>query len=223
MSHRKPTGDIGPVGVRVGQEAVKFGWDRIRFTSAKDEIELFVVQKFIDAGLKAGFSFINVEQNKENHFDFTLVLPGGVVYMDLVELIYADEVGNPYTSNNITIMTRDYALQIYETIGKKSKKYSNSGSTPIHLLTYITHWRFLPSEAVIRLVQYMLRGKGMIFEIIFFLAPTNNDHADLRIFFPSLDENFVDFDASELDNHFYLNLNPAKFELVIRSESNNTK
>ena len=219
MIHKKPTGKIGPIRVQTGPNQVELSWEIIAFPQTKDEIERYVVQQFVAAFQKEGANFPSVEQNPENHFDFTLVLPGGPVFMDLMELIYRDAEGKPYETSNTWIETATYAGQIVEAVLTKSNKYIPKGVTPIHLLTYITHWRFVPDGKVTSLVQYGLRQNEHLFENVFLLVPFTSTDAELRVLFPSSDKLFENFDPSSLQDDGYLNLDPGDFQLVTPPQS----
>lgn len=75
--HRKRTGHIGPIKVTANAKEPTLSWERIKFPEVKEEIELYAVQRFAMAIQKNGATIIAVTQNAENHFDFTLALPGG--------------------------------------------------------------------------------------------------------------------------------------------------
>ena len=128
---------------------------------------------------------INATKNPENDFDFTLELPGGNISLDLTEIIYSDAEGRPYEGENMRIESYKYAEQIRDAVMAKSTHYGRGGTQPIHLLTYITHWRFQAHEVVIRLVQHMLQQSRPIMENVFFLTPLDNKSAVLRVLYPS--------------------------------------
>src|ERR1700719_4826933 len=154
MAPNKPTGMVGPLTIRATSDGSSGGWNKIEFPNNKEGIEKLMVEMWASAIRKAGGSIIEIIQNKEDDFDFTLVLPGGTVSLDLVELIYSDGQNKPYEGDGIEIKVHEYAEQIFNLVMKKSGRYGSAGTRPIHLLVYITHWRFWTSEIVIRLAQY---------------------------------------------------------------------
>jgi hypothetical protein len=184
-------------------------WEKVQFPKSKDEIELFVMQRFVAAGRDAGFEFLAVEQNPENHFDFSLTLPGGAVYMDLMELIYRDDGAPPFDSNNGWVLSSEFAGQIVAKILDKSSRYQSRSGTPIHLLTYATHWRFVPAETVIRLVQHGLSEANHVFENVFFFDPEIDEKEGLRVLCPS-EQPLEGHDPREFGDHKYLPLDPGK-------------
>lgn len=214
MTHSKPTGKTGPIRVQRDENQVTMSWDVIDFPKTKEGIERYIMQQFILAGQQGGFKILGVKQNPENHFDFTLNLPGGEVYIDLMELIYKDEDGNPYDSKNMLIESALYARQIVSLILKKSNKYQSRSETPLHLLTYITHWRFLPNETVIRLVQHKLSKEPHIFENIFYLSLDFGNEPTMRVLFPSNDP-LEGQDPSAFQDNKYLNLDPGNWKLIV--------
>jgi len=163
---------------------------------------------------KGGATILKATKNPENDFDFTLELPGGRVSLDLMEIIYRDDKGRPYESENLRIDSYKYAEQIREAVMAKSGHYGKAASQPIHLLTYITHWRFHAHDVVIRLVQYMLQQSWPIMENVFFLSPLDDKSAALRVLYPSTNP-LEGHDLSSFKDDWYLTLNPAKWEPVV--------
>jgi hypothetical protein len=180
MMRRKPTGKIGPVSVTARPTGPTMKWSAIEFPPDKERVEQIALDLFVAAGKKIGFSFREINRNAENHFDYTIELPGGRIFLDLAEVLYVDQAGQPYVSREKKIMTYRYAEQIYTTVMKKSDHYGRANTTPIHLLTYITHWRFQPNEIAIRLAQHFLQQTPPVMENVFLLLPLDGNEAELR-------------------------------------------
>ncbi|MEA2759627.1 MAG: hypothetical protein QOH65_2240 [Methylobacteriaceae bacterium] len=191
-------------------------WQTVPFPAEKENIEKDIMRLFCAEWSKQGVLVI-WSKNQEDHFDFTLHLPGGEVFIDLMELMYRTEPGQPYASRELRVDFTKYAKQICEAIENKSRKYGAASQTPIHLLTYITHWRFETTETVLRLVQYYFHTHPHVFENIFFLAPRNRDNANLRVIYPTVPGLFDGFDPSSYVESMYLNFDPAKWELHVSS------
>jgi hypothetical protein len=139
---KKPTGNIGPFSVVSTPTGVVRTWNKVRFPADKESIERLIIEMWANAMANAGGRTFKIVPNKQNDFDFTLVLPGGTISMDLVEFIYRDGQGKPYDSDQIKIHSFEYAKQLAATVMEKSAHYGGKSTQPIHLLVYITHWRF---------------------------------------------------------------------------------
>jgi hypothetical protein len=213
LSPNKPTGQIGPFRITGGPNRPVGDWSKIQFSTKKEEIEQFILNLFLAEMRKNDASIIAAKKNPENDFDFTLELPGGRVSLDLTEIIYRDAEGRPYAGDNIRIQSYTYAEQIRDAVMAKSAHYAGISGQPIHLLTYITHWRFHAHEVVIRLVQHMLQQSRPIMENVFFLSPLDETAATLRVLYPSANP-LGGYELDRLKDDWYLTLNPANWELV---------
>jgi hypothetical protein len=220
---KKPKGKKGTFKVSLDGAAAKGGFEPIVYPENKDDIEKFVVNLWLAETRKAGGTVLNVIQNPEDDLDFTLKLPSGVIKLELVELIYSDVGGNPYEADEFWIESFELAEKIVALVDKKSEHYGGRQPTrPIHLLLYITHWQFLPSEVAIRLAQHFLHLKKPIFENIFFLSPVRASNGSVRVLYPSK-EPLEGRHPTEFIDHRYLNLNPSKFEIVTSEAPRNTE
>lgn len=218
MKHNKPTGNIGPNKVFLENGNYKLSWDKVIFPTVKEDIELYYCQKFAEQIIKAGGEIYAIKQNEENHFDFTLELPGGKVYMDLAEVIITDYKGNPYSTEQIKISYSEYLDSTLNIVIKKSKNYQSKSTTPIYLLLYCTHWRFIPNDEIIYLLQYYLINKKSCFENIFLYIPIDDIDGHLHVLYPADNLKFKNITPESAETYhtkFYLNLNPNRFELLI--------
>jgi hypothetical protein len=210
---KKPTGNIGPFVAKSGPAGVTGGWEKIKFPEDKESIEKFALELWCSEIKKAGGSVRKVAKNPEDHFDFTLELPGGKVYLDLVEFIYRDKEGRPYESDEIEIKVFDFAEQIHDTVLRKSQHYGKVGEVPIHLLLYVTHWRFWPPELVIRLAQHFLSEAPPIMENVFLVLPLDEKAGHARVLYPSRDP-LEGHDPNEFKDTVCWILDPSKSECV---------
>jgi len=210
---KKPTGSIGPFSVTSTPSGAVGAWNKVEFPKEKESIEKLVVEVWSSAMRSAGGTILEVIPNKQNDFDFTLVLPGGKVSMDLVEFIYRDGQGKPYDGDQITIQSFDYAKQLVATVMEKSAHYGNPGTQPIHLLVYITHWRFWSNEVAIRLTQHFLGESLPIFENVFFTEPFDARRGNARVLYPSKNP-MEGHQPEEFKEHFTLTLNPGNWTVV---------
>lgn len=221
MAPRKPTGKIGPIRASATPDGVSVVWRPVEFSEKRDEVELHIMKLFCDALCREGFPSVKYKQNAENDFDFTLDLPGGRTYLELTEILY-EEVGgelansertNPYQSRKTIVEVDRYGRQIAEAVKRKSRQYGRAGQIPVHLLTYVTHWRFAPSETVIRLAQYHLLAKPPIFDYVFMIVPLMGDSAELRMLYPSHNP-LEGRSPEEFGESWYLKLDPARWKPI---------
>jgi hypothetical protein len=210
---RKPTGKIGPLIATGGPSGLTLEWSQIKFPEKKEDIEQLICDLWAAEVRKAGHGIRSIRRNGPDDFDFTIELPGGIVSLDLAELFYRDAEGRPYEGTKIEIKTYRYAEQIRDAVLKKSDHYGRAGAQPIHLLTYVTHWRFGPNETVIRLVQHFLNEKPPIIENVFLVMPFNASTGVLWVLFPSRDP-LKGRSPSEFKEHFYYALDPAKWQVA---------
>jgi hypothetical protein len=183
---KKPTGFIGPLSVTFGPTGGIGRRDKVKFPTDKESIEQLVVEMWASAMRRAGAMIFEIIRNKPNDRDFTLVLPGDKVSMDLVEFIHRDGEGKPYDGDRIRIQSFDYAKQLVATVMKKSAHYGRAGTQPIHLLVYITHWRFWSNEVAIRLAQHFLQESPSIFENVFFVEPFDRNEGNAHVLYPTV-------------------------------------
>jgi hypothetical protein len=208
---KKPSGRIGPIQISETSSGPIGEWKEVRFPDQKEEQEQLVLSWFLAEMRRRGAKITNHRRNEENNLDFTLEMPSGPVLLELTEVMYKDQEGEPYKSESARINSYLYAEHIRDAIMKKSYRYGEVYSQPIHLLTYITHWRFYTSEVVIRLAQNMLLHSRPIMENVFFLEPRNETEAYLRVLYPS--RNPLNGHSQEsFKEHWYLNLHPGKWE-----------
>lgn len=220
MAPKKPTGEIGPITFRsVEAGSAKLSWDRVAFPKDKAEIERFVCQLFVDTIARHGMMVLEATPLPESDFDFVLKLPGGEVYLDLVELVRPTG-GNPYQVKQQEVNVYGLAEQLLGVVLTKSQHYRAHGSVPRHLLVYITHWMFAPNKNVIRLVQHWLGTNRHVFENVFFFSPLDSSEGDVRVLFPAKPDPLEGRTPDSLRDERYVLLDPAKFRAAGRgSES----
>lgn len=214
---QKPTGKIGSIKVQAGFGKVNKVWDTANFPKSKEEIENFFCDKFVSEFKRNGATFYSVERNKENDFDFTLNLPGGKVYLDLVEIIIKKPgvKGSPYTEKDVVYGYQEYLSQVINLIKKKNEKYKTKSTVPIHLLLYFTHWKFAPNDNVIPLIQHDLKKEELSVENVFLYSLHAKDKGELRVLYP-VEKDYLDgVDIVEFRKNIFMNLDPNgwKFEM----------
>lgn len=220
MTSKKRTGKIGPIRVSRTSDGAGLSWNTVDFSSRKEEIELLVVKLFSEALQRAGVRPFTYRQNEQSDFDFTLQFAETKTYLELREIHYFDiegggvaATGSPYESRRTVISDFAYAMQIVRAVHRKSYKYGSARKIPIDLLLYITHWRFSPSELVIRLAQHFLLEAPPIFSHVFFVRIRDDAEAEPRVLFPSI--NPLEGRApEEFVNSEYIKMDPGKARLI---------
>lgn len=193
-------------------------WQKIVFPKKKEDIEKYICERFAFHMVKVGATIYSIEQNEENNFDFTLKLPGGTVYLDLVEIIINDSRGSPYSNEQLKISYSDYIDSVLKIVSKKSLKYESKSEIPISLLIYCSHWRFIPNDEIIFILQYIIQNNNYIFENIFIYTPLDDTDGTLTLIHPTDVNKFKNITPEVIEksrSKFYLNLNPNKFELFM--------
>lgn len=185
MIHTKPSGKIGPVLIHIDDKnrgKSQLSFQPLVLPATKKEIEAFFIKKFVSAMQKAGASIKNIEENSENDFDYTLTLPGGEVYLELSEVIIGNGKKCPYLESNTILSLKNVADAVLQTVRNKNEKYKGRFGKPIHLLLYITHWRFAIPKSVLPYIYHQLLNMKHVFEDIFIYVPLDDDMGVLTAF-----------------------------------------
>lgn len=167
---KKPTGNEGSNRIVVNDDgSADLSFVRDSLGDEKEVIERRIMERFSASMLVAGSKFTYI-QNGENDLDFTLTFEGGeMVDIDLTELVLPAAKGPPYNQPNLVRTFGAFADAIEETVRRKDAHYSARGR-PKHLLVYTTHWSFMPTWQVLRLVQAaFLKDPPKALENVFFL------------------------------------------------------
>lgn len=167
---RKPTGNEGSNRLEIKDYGMaELSFERVSLGDDKAEIERNIMMRFGAAMASIGASF-TWTQNAENDLDFTLTFEDGtLVDMDLTELILPASKGTPFGQPNRVRTFGMVADAIEDLVRGKDAHYPPSGR-PKQLLIYTTHWPFMPTWQVLRLVQAnFLKTPPSVFENVFFL------------------------------------------------------
>lgn len=94
---KKPTGKTGPVRVNLDNRGEPQGnFERVEFPSGKEEIEEFVVSRFLENGRRiwgTSFPFSDPRRNPQDDFDFSIQLPRESAYLELMEVAPSNATG----------------------------------------------------------------------------------------------------------------------------------
>jgi hypothetical protein len=171
----KPTGINGPLKIGVdadGMGAIEF--EQVNFPSEKSDIERMVASAFVRCiGQMAGpggetLQITDLVQNPEDDFDFTVTMPDGPAYLELME---AAPLHGPYKKAPAHYKPYDYASQVLAQIGEKAANYPSAGVRKIYLLVYITHWAFILSESTVNCLRHWLASLPSPFAGVFLYMP----------------------------------------------------
>lgn len=217
----KPTGMIGPNKITVASDgAVEHAFQPVPFSTKKEEVEVLIANDFIASMTQlmtaqggTRWFMSNPVQNAENDFDFTITLPDGMLaWLELMEIaplhLFGDHQHVPAKYKPF-----DFAKIIVGMIMKKAVHYPAASARELHLLTYITHWGFIPSESLIHLVRAFLIEEKHPFAGIYLYAPFEAGHGHGRVIAPVDPKQYAFFNPNELKENEVINLNPAKWQL----------
>lgn len=208
MTRTKPTGHIGPQTVRKTKTGITYSWDKIEFPKAKEEIEDYFCERFVEHMKAKGASFHKVQKNSENGIDYTLSLPGGEVSLELTEYVRIVGKGSPYlTESNVNLDMYCEAERLLAAVMKKSAHYQPTGK-PVHLLVYVTHWAFAVPDPSIALVKHWLLKQPPIFENVFLYMPLDEKEGVIRCLHPSTAD-YMEVDPESLRGKFAIIADPA--------------
>jgi hypothetical protein len=130
-------------------------------------------------------------------------------YLELQEVIIPPKKrGPPYVDRDQVVRSKKFAETILSEIGKKASKYPKDVGCPLDLLVYNTHWRFLPSDMVLRLVAYDLRERIHPFDAAHFFKRLGGTEGHIDRLFPN-DDMLTACDPARVGAHTYTNVDPA--------------
>lgn len=211
-AHKKPTGRMEPLAIPANNSLAGPHWLCLKFPDNKADIEGLIVEYFI----KHFDNFIRIERNHEDSFDFTVWHKNGQLYLELMELIYHDSNANlsPYIEENASVYPDKFAEQCIECIISKSNKYTSHSNTPIVLLTYVTHWRFILPELVKNIITRRLSSEITNFKSVYHLHIFKPGSSQLDRLYPCDDNILSKIHDEEFSNKAYTMVNPSSFNVL---------
>jgi hypothetical protein len=213
---KKPTGNEGWNGIEVKEDgSAELSFERVSLGNDKVEIERGIMERFGAAMLGFGSRFTWI-QNGENDLDFALTFKdGALVDMDLTELILPAAKGSPFDQPNRARTFGAVADAVEQLVRRKDAHYSLSGR-PKHLLVYTTHWSFMPTWQVLRLVQVaFLNAPPKALEKVFFLYSVGEGDSPVLLH-PAVPEPVATFSADGVRDMEFVRLDPALAKLEAR-------
>lgn len=214
---KKPTGNEGWNRIEIREDgSAELSFDRVSLGEDKADIELNIMVRFTTA-MKASGAAFKWTQNAEYDLDFTLTFEDGtLVDMDLTELILPSPKGAPFSQPNRSRTFGMVADMIEDIVRRKDAHYSPSGR-PKHLLVYTTHWPFMPTWQVLRIVQAaFLRAPPNALENVFFLYNVGEGDSPVPLY-PAVPELVATFDEEGARDVEFVRLDPALATLAASS------
>ncbi len=193
---KKPTGIISQAQVNLkGLET-----ESIDFPEAKEEIEKFIADHYVEAAQGQGVNICLGSLNKTDDLDFECILDGITGYLELTEVALLEKSG--YDKAKSTYNIYEFSKSVASKIKTKANKYKGSTNRPIVLLLYITDWKFAPSRQVIDLLEFCLRYGVHGLTKIDWYCPLVGGRGSLYTIYPSTRENWSGFSPGKLRGMF---------------------
>jgi len=149
-------------------------------------------------------------QLAQDNFDFELPTLSGTDFLDLIEFAPLENYGGSYEKAPNRHNVGALADRAWELIKKKSKKYGGGRRVRVHLLMYITDFRFLFSDSVFALLTLWCARRYHAFRSIVYYAPIDKDAGMTRVLHPGIiPATLATFgDEQRLRNRELTNLDP---------------
>lgn len=162
---KKPSGSLNVY--KVTDEGV----ERLsgNFPTVKDDIESRIAELFIPIAKRAGFCCTGLEQNDEQDFDFTVYCNEQESFLELAELMPADQKGGGY-STSPAVDQKELADRMLSIVERKSSKYKGV-KTPIDLLVYVTDDKSNISPNGEQYLKGILNQTSHVFRSIYYFVP----------------------------------------------------
>lgn len=172
---------VSPTGMPEGRfEPVDLG-------HSKEDVEITVMESFVSAMRANGATIHAYQQNDENDLDFTLQTIGGTVKVELTEVVPpANPNSSPYGGQSVMTMG-ELADLIVAAVRKKAAHYPGLQKTPIHLLTYPTHFSVSAPHEAIAIARIALQQElPTPLENVFWVEPGRvTPDKRLRVLYPA--------------------------------------
>jgi len=214
---KKPTGEIGMMRLSAGEGDASAEFMPIPFPTTKPDIEEYIVKRFLaQASGTQVFPYCGcaVEQNPEADLDFTLTCADKKTRkLELMELAPLEHLRGAYAEAPNSYNSYDFAKYIVGKIFAKSQKYGRPSGSELHLLVYITDWRFLVSDNTIALVDWWLAHEPHNFTGIYLYEPIDQNTGLGILLYPSSHKS-KDFDPEAFRGNVVWNADPKGWKPV---------
>jgi len=212
---RKPSGKLGKLKFQSGDKN-SISFEKIEFPVQKDEIEAFIVERFLFHLSAEGylpFEITRYEQNHINDLDFTLHTTYGKKYLELMEIAPLEHIKGGYDKAPNSYNDYNFTESVYDKLMSKSASYQNTSESNIWLLIYPTDYRFVLSDTATALLQYWTITRSHYFEYIFYFTLFDETAGLLHWIYPSSQDYFVGFDASKYRNSWTILFKPEDWKM----------
>ncbi len=188
---KKPTGVTGPVRLSgAGSEFLP-----LQFPSTKEGIEDFIAEGFVRSARATGADISLGPHMETDDLDFSAVLAGQEVYLELTEVAPLGKGGYGAAASSYRVY--DFAESVSSQIRKKARRYKGV-KKPIMLLLYTTDWKFIPSQSSLELVEFWMREGRHGFTRIDWYCSIMHEEGVLFELYPSQREDWSGFEPSRL-------------------------
>jgi hypothetical protein len=199
-------------------EGANATFQELEFPRTKDEIERFIVGGFLRVGQSGKLLpplNIQVSQNEENDFDFTLRLEdGNVKSLELMEVAPLGQMRRSYAAAPTSYEPYAFAEQIHTNLMGKSARYRASSGNGLWLLIYVTDWHFVLHERVLELLQYWTANNTHCFEAVYCYSPITSTDGIAQGIYPCAREKWARVDPELYKGRVIYNLDPRGWKAV---------
>ena len=206
---QKPTGEIGPLLVAPGVA----DFQPVQRPARKADIELQVLRPFLLTAAGVGFLDFEVTSepkvNATDDFDFSIETTSGDKYVELLEV--APLGAGAYEAAPSSYDVYEFADWIATAMFKKARRYIGATELGIVLVTYSTHWAFVPNDEVLFLLSCWTHTRNHCFESIYHTHPLDDHHHSVSRIFPIPGVNFERLDPEAFRGRTVLNLRPHRW------------
>ena len=212
----KPTGTTGSLRIAVGPQGASGEFQKLQFPRTKEDIEQFLVNGFLKAATERKLlppAVITASQNEQDNFDFDLKIGQRRKSLELMEVAPLENVAGSYEASPATYGQYDFAKDIFDKVLKKSERYRTSTGEGLMLLLYVTDWRFVLSETVVKLLRFWSAHQSHSFEGIYWYSPTAPDYGVAELIYPTAKKDWKTFDPEAYRDKVVINLGPAKWQV----------
>ena len=183
--HKKPRGVNGSVFVGAGLSPE---FQKLNFPDEKSEMESNVMRAALSISEKMQPSFYGltgeVRLNSENDFDFSLPVKGGIEYIDLAEITIGMDKGGHENAPSSHVVG-EFVDAAWKIVESKDRKYGGGRAINVHLLLFITDWKFSLSPSCIRLLSVYCKKRAHQFKSIAYFLPINPGGGIFTPIFPA--------------------------------------
>lgn len=189
MSKRKPRGISGSTRLTGGSPTGEF--IPLQLPNDKASIERVMCDGAYGALQLAGREVWPTgkvpRQLAEDNFDFAFDTAPELAYLDLAEVAPLSEHGGRYENAPRTFKRKKLVNAVKSVVQKKAMHYGLNRKVTVHLLLYVTDYRFRVSDTVVVLLRIALARTHYAFKSVCFYAPVTIETGVLHILWPSPD------------------------------------